>query len=63
LQRRAIRLQQDLPAGTVLTREHVTVLRPCPADAVSPLSLAQVPGKRLTRDIKAGDYLRWTDLA
>lgn len=62
LQRRAIRLQQDLPAGAVLTREHVTVLRPCPADAVSPLSLAQVPGKRLTRDIKAGDYLRWTDL-
>lgn len=63
LQRRAIRLVQDLPAGSVLTREHVTVLRPCPADAVSPLALAQVPGKRLTRDIKAGDYLRWTDLA
>ncbi|HEU4845719.1 MAG TPA: N-acetylneuraminate synthase family protein [Burkholderiaceae bacterium] len=63
LQRRAIRLVQDLPAGSVLTREHVTVLRPCPADAVSPLALAQVPGKRLMRDIKAGDYLRWTDLA
>lgn len=63
LQRRAIRLVQDLPAGSVLTREHVTVLRPCPADAVSPLALAQVPGKRLTRAIMAGDYLRWTDLA
>lgn len=63
LQRRAIRLEQDLPAGTVLTRSHVTVLRPCPADAISPMDLAKVPGKKLTRDIKAGDYLRWNDLA
>lgn len=63
LQRRAIRMVQDVPAGTTLTREHVTVLRPCPADAVSPLKLAEVPGKKILRDIKAGDYLRWNDLA
>lgn len=63
LQRRAIRLLQDLPAGTVLTRNHVTVLRPCPADAISPMDLAVVPGKKLMRDMASGDYLRWNDLA
>jgi N-acetylneuraminate synthase len=62
LQRRAIRVEQDLGAGTVLERAHVTVLRPCPPDAISPMDLAKVPGKRLRRDIKAGDYLRWNDL-
>jgi sialic acid synthase SpsE len=63
LQRRAIRLLQDLPAGTVLTRDHITVLRPCPVDAISPMDMAAVPGKKLLRDIKSGDYLRWNDLA
>lgn len=63
LQRRAIRLLQDLQAGTVLTRNHVTVLRPCPADAISPMDLAAISGKKLMRDIAYGDYLRWNDLA
>ena len=63
LQRRAIRLLQDLPAGTTLTRDHVTVLRPCPSDAISPMELAAVPGKKLMRDVAAGDYLRWNDIA
>ncbi len=63
LQRRAIRVLQDLPSGTQLTRDHITVLRPCPADAISPMDMAGVPGKKLLRDIKSGDYLRWNDLA
>lgn len=63
LQRRAIRLLQDLPAGTILTRDHVTVLRPCPVDAISPMDLSTVLGKKLMRDIASGDYLRWNDLA
>lgn len=63
LQRRAIRLAQDLCAGSEITRSHLTVLRPCPSDAISPALLAQITGKRLARDIKSGDYLRWTDFA
>jgi sialic acid synthase SpsE len=63
LQRRAIRTLADLPEGTVLTRDHVTVLRPCPHDAISPMDLAAVPGKKLLRAVPAGDYLRWNDLA
>lgn len=63
LQRRSIRLLQDLPAGTELTREHLTVLRPCPVDAISPAMIAQVVGRRLAHDIKSGEYLKWNDLA
>jgi N-acetylneuraminate synthase len=63
LQRRSLRLLQNLPSGTVLTREHLTVLRPCPTDAISPMDLAAVTGKKLMRDVATGDYLRWNDLA
>jgi sialic acid synthase SpsE len=62
LQRRAIRVTADLAAGVEISRDHLTVLRPCPADAITPAAMADVPGKRLRRDIKAGDYLRWNDL-
>jgi N-acetylneuraminate synthase len=62
LQRRAIRLARDLPAGSVLTREQLSVLRPCPAEAISPAQLDEVTGKQLARDKKSGDYLRWSDL-
>lgn len=63
LQRRAIRPAQDLAAGSVLTREHLSVLRPCPSDAISPAELDRVLGRTLARDKKTGDYLRWSDLA
>lgn len=63
LQRRAIRLAVDLAAGAEITREHLTVLRPCPTDAIPPNRLADVVGKKLARNLKAGDYVRWNDLA
>jgi N-acetylneuraminate synthase len=63
LQRRSVRLLADLPAGTVLAREHLTVLRPCPAEAISPARLAELPGRTLARALRNGDILQWTDLA
>ena len=35
LQRRAIRTNTSLEAGSILTRDQLTVLRPCPADALA----------------------------
>jgi sialic acid synthase SpsE len=63
LQRRAIRLTRDLDAGGVLTRDHLEMLRPCPPDAITPAQVGLVGGRTLTRSKKAGDYLRWSDLA
>ena len=63
LQRRAVRLLADLSAGTILERAHLSVLRPCPAGAISADRIEQLLGQRLGRNLSAGDLLRWNDLA
>jgi sialic acid synthase SpsE len=62
LQRRAVCLENSLTAGSILTREQLSVLRPCPSDAISPYFIEDIVGKRLTRDISSGGSLRWIDL-
>ena len=62
LQRRAICARSKLAAGTVLSQEHLTVLRPCPPDGLPPYCLNQLISKRLRRDVSAGAHLRWIDL-
>lgn len=62
LQRRAIRLGANLAAGSVLTLEHLTVLRPCPSDGLPPYEMERVIGKRIRRNIGVGEHLRWIDL-
>lgn len=62
LQRRAICARSNLAAGTVLSQEHLTVLRPCPSDGVPPYCMNQLIGKRARRDVSAGEHLRWIDL-
>jgi len=62
LQRRAVRVNCNLATDAVLTKKHLTVLRPCPSDGVPPYCLDQLIGKRVKRDVSAGEYLRWIDL-
>ena len=62
LQRRAIRLATTLPAGAVLQREHLEVLRPCPSDGLPPYLMNKVVGKTLRHDMQHGAHLKWTDL-
>ncbi len=62
LQRRSVRVKAALSAGTVLKREHLTVLRPCPTDALEPYHLPNLIGCTLRAPKQAGDHLRWTDL-
>jgi N-acetylneuraminate synthase len=63
LQRRAIRAKTDMAAGTVLSRADLDVLRPCPADALPPYQLSKAVGSTLKRAVRAGDVLRWNDIA
>jgi sialic acid synthase SpsE len=62
IQRRAIRVIKDLAAGTVLTRDLMTVLRPCPADGLPPYRIDELIGRHLRQDIKAGEHLRWISI-
>ena len=62
LQRRAVRLKADMQRGSVLSRDHLTVLRPSPEDALQPYEISKIIGKKLRREMKAGDHVRWNDI-
>jgi sialic acid synthase SpsE len=62
LQRRAIRMGVSLDAGSTLTLDHLTVLRPCPSDGLPPYEIEKLIGKRIRRNIGVGEHLRWIDL-
>lgn len=62
LQRRSVRVDVDLVAGTEIKREHLTMLRPCPTDGLPPYRIVDVLGKILRHDLKKGVHIRWTDL-
>jgi N-acetylneuraminate synthase len=59
LQRRCLRARHDLPAGTVLARDHLVVLRPAPPDSIPPYEIERVLGSRLRSGLPAGEHLRW----
>lgn len=62
LQRRCLRLTQDLMAGTVLEKKHLEALRPAPPDAVMPYDLDGVLGRKLGRVKLAGQHLSRFDV-
>ncbi len=62
LQRRAIRMLSDTMIGTILKKEDLQMLRPCPSDAFPPYEMDKVLGKKLKRNILKGEHLTWTDL-
>jgi sialic acid synthase SpsE len=62
LQRRCVRAARGLPAGTVLTRHDLVVLRPAPADAVPAHQVGLVVGATLVRDLAEGEHVSVTDL-
>ena len=62
LQRRALRLVRDLPAGHVLTREDLTALRPAPRGSLLPYELVTALGRPLRVAKASGQHLSQTDL-
>jgi sialic acid synthase SpsE len=62
VQRRALRLTADRPAGHVLTAADLEALRPCPADAVDPRRLDEAIGRPLAKAKAHGEALTWSDL-
>lgn len=62
VQRRAVRSARALEKGTTLQRADLCVLRPCPSDALPPYRLDELVGKKLAKNIEAGDCVRLCDL-
>jgi len=62
LQRRAVRAARAIKAGERLAETDLTVLRPCPADALPPHRMAEILGRAARRDIPAGDVVRLGDV-
>ncbi len=63
VQRRAVRARRALPAGTLLTRDDLIVLRPATPGAVGAAHVADAVGRRLSRDLEADDAVMWSDLS
>lgn len=62
LQRRAICAIKDICAGEVIARDHLSMLRPCPREAIPPFLVNELIGKKLRRDVKSGEYITWMNL-
>ena len=62
LQRRAIRTARAVPRGHALSEKDMTVLRPCPPDALPPYRLGELLGRKVARDMEAGDVIRLSDV-
>ncbi len=58
--RKSLVAARALPAGTVLSREHLVTKRP--GTGISPTRLNDVIGKRVTRAVTADELLQWGDL-
>lgn len=58
VQRRSIRMNKNLNKGERLKKEFVTLLRPCPKDAMPCYDLNKIINKKLTKSINKNDYLR-----
>jgi sialic acid synthase SpsE len=63
VQRRCLRAARDLPAGTIVTRDDIELLRPAMPGCIPPYQLDRVIGAVARDPIAAGDGLEWSMLS
>ena len=59
--RRSIAAAVDIPEGSVMLKEMLTLLRP--ASGIPPASLDIIVGRRVRRSLIAGELISWDNLA
>jgi sialic acid synthase SpsE len=62
VQRRSLRATSPLSKSHVIKAGDFVALRPCPADALTPVEIHSIVGRTLRHDIQTGEYLRAVDL-
>ena len=60
VQRRALRASRDLSAGTILTKNDISILRPAPDNAIMAYDIDKIVGWCLNQDVHYGDLITWT---
>ena len=63
IQRRCVRAARNIPAGRILTRDDLVVLRPAPTDAFSAHEVTTLIGKRVTKELTQGQELNPADIS
>ena len=58
--RRGLVATKSIPSGAVITSDLVTAKRP--AMGIEPMHLETIIGRKVLRDIKAGEHLTWKDI-
>ena len=62
LQRRSIRLKNNLMKNQKITKDNLSFLRPCPADSFPIHKYKNILGKKIKRNVKSGDYIKKSDI-
>jgi len=62
VQRRSIRASKDISKGTVIKKDMLSYLRPCPSNAVDPSQKKLILNKKLKRSLKTEDIIRLKDV-
>jgi sialic acid synthase SpsE len=60
VQRRCVRAAQDIPAGTVISRDMLKVLRPATPGAVMPHEVGALSGMKTSSDVVEGEEISWS---
>jgi len=63
IQRRAVRARHGLPAGHLISREDLTVLRPATPGAVPASKVLDLVGRRVQRDLGEAEIISWPDVS
>jgi sialic acid synthase SpsE len=59
--RRSLWAKEDLPKGSVLTKDNIMIVRPSPKGSLPPKEIYNVIGKKTVKNIKKGDNLTFNN--
>jgi N-acetylneuraminate synthase len=62
VQRRALRFTKDLQKDHKIEHDDLFPLRPRPSDGIPPYEIVKVIGKKLKKDVKADEYIKYEDI-